>query len=66
MQCGFCSNCGSPLFVRPSAWPELIVITAGTLDNPSLFKPEMGIYASSAQPWDFMNPALPKYSKYRE
>jgi hypothetical protein len=66
MQRGFCPNCGSPMFVRPSAWPGVLVIMAGSLDDPSWFKPEMDIYAPSAQHWDVMNPALRKYAKYRE
>jgi hypothetical protein len=40
-----------------------MVITAGSLDDPSIFKPGMDIYTSSAQPWDQMNSALPKFPK---
>jgi hypothetical protein len=43
--------------------PELISITAGSLDNPSEFEPSMDIYTASAQPWDYMNPDLPKFTK---
>src|SRR5690348_9089931 len=36
---GFCPNCGSRLFsVSPFA-PDLIVLMAPTLDDPSIFKP---------------------------
>ena len=38
-------------------------IYAGTLDDPSIFKPAEDIYTSSAQPWDFMNPQLRKFAK---
>jgi hypothetical protein len=40
-----------------------MVITAGTLDTPSRHKPTMDICAESAQPWDYMNPHLPKIPK---
>ena|SRR5437660_10653054 len=60
---GFCPNCGSRLFGKPDFKPELMVIMAGTLDDPSRHKPTMDIYAESAQPWDYMNPHLPKVPK---
>lgn len=34
---------------------------AASLDNPSEFRPDIDIYTESAQPWDVMNPAMPKY-----
>lgn len=59
---GFCPNCGSRLFSKPSI-PELMGILAGSLDNPSWFQPGMDFYTASAQPWDYMNPDLPKFAK---
>jgi hypothetical protein len=59
---GFCPNCGSWLFSKP-ANPELMGITAGCLDDPSEFQPAMDIYTASAQPWNWMNPDLPKFEK---
>jgi hypothetical protein len=40
-----------------------VAIFAGSLDDPNAFKPEADIYIASAQPWDCMNPALPKFPK---
>ncbi|HEY9649165.1 MAG TPA: hypothetical protein V6C95_00775 [Coleofasciculaceae cyanobacterium] len=40
-----------------------ISIQAGSLDDPSWFKPQADIYVASAQPWDYMNPDLPKFAK---
>jgi hypothetical protein len=60
---GFCTNCGSRLFSMPPFAPDLMVITAGSLDDPSIFKPGMDIYTSSAQPWDHMDSSLPKFPK---
>lgn len=59
---GFCPNCGSRLFSKPPI-PELMGITAGSLDDPSWFRPAMDLYTTSAQPWDYMNPDLPKFAK---
>jgi hypothetical protein len=59
---GFCPNCGARLFSKPPI-PEFLGIMAGSLDDPSEFQPSMDIYTASAQPWDYMNPDLPKYPK---
>ncbi|MBW4537165.1 MAG: GFA family protein [Pleurocapsa minor HA4230-MV1] len=60
---GFCPNCGSRLFSKPPI-PEFMGIMAGSLDNPSWFQPEADLYTASAQPWDYLNPDLPKFAKF--
>jgi hypothetical protein len=37
---GFCPTCGSPLVSNTSAMPGVTTISAGSLDDPSLFKPQ--------------------------
>jgi hypothetical protein len=59
---GFCGKCGSRLFGFPSVAP-FVGIAAGSLDDPSWVHPAFDIYTSSAQPWDHMNPDLPKFPK---
>ena len=34
---GFCPECGASLFGKTSAMPDLAMITAGSLDDPSLY-----------------------------
>jgi hypothetical protein len=60
---GFCPECGARLFGKASAMPDLALITAGSLDDPSQYTPSMDIFTVSAQPWDHMNPALAKFPK---
>ena len=60
----FCGDCGSPLYVQVSTRPEIVGLRVGTLDDPSGFRAEADIFTKSAQPWDHMDPALPKYSAY--
>jgi hypothetical protein len=60
---GFCPECGARLFGKTSAMPELAMIAAGSLDDPSQYQPTMDIFTGSAQPWDHMDPALPKFPK---
>ena len=57
---GFCPNCGSRLFGQ-RAVADFLSIMAGSLDDPSEFRPAMHLYTASAQPWDYMNPDLPKF-----
>jgi hypothetical protein len=59
---GFCPECGSRLFGGASETGQ--GIAASSLDDPSLFKPELHMWASDAQPWDQMDPKLPKFEEY--
>jgi hypothetical protein len=60
----FCGDCGSPLYVQVSTRPGIVGIRVGTLDDPSSFRADADIFVKSAQPWDYMNPALPKFDTY--
>ena len=60
---GFCPNCGARLFGKPQGAPDVAVIMAGSLDDPSWFRPAMDLYTASAQPWDYMRSDLPKFTK---
>ena len=62
---GFCSACGSPLYSKPVARPDMIGIYVGGLDDPSGFKPDVVIFASRGQPWDHLDPALPRLPHMR-
>jgi hypothetical protein len=63
---GFCAECGSRLTGgesddRPTGF---VGVTAGSLDDSSWFRPQMDFFVSDAQPWDQMDPAIPKYPIY--
>ena len=59
---GFCPECGSRLF--GGATDRGQGIAASSLDDPSLFKPQMHMWTSDAQPWDQLDPTLPSFEKY--
>ncbi len=54
----FCGTCGNPMYKTTSAMPGMLVFHAATLDNPALFEPQMLVNASSAQPWDSIDPTV--------
>ncbi len=60
MRRAFCSACGSPVFLMNGARPDFRALYAGSLDDPSWYKPSRDIYVASAQPWDVMHPDLSK------
>jgi hypothetical protein len=51
----------STVFRLVSAGPHLVTVRVGTLDDPSGFRPESAIFVRSMQPWDHIDPALPRY-----
>jgi hypothetical protein len=61
---GFCGACGSPLFSRLSGMTEVVGVRVGNLDDPRQYPPIMDIFVASTQPWDCMDPALPKFPHY--
>ena len=57
---GFCSRCGSSIFSRRAS-AGVIGLTVGSLDDPSLFKPDMHFWVSSKQRWIEITDDLPQY-----
>jgi len=60
---GFCTQCGSPLFVLLESMPDAFLIRAASLDDPHLLKPQMVLYTDRAPAWDHVDPSLPRFAK---
>ena len=58
---GFCPTCGSPVAGKLGARPDLMLLQAASLDDRSLFSPQMNIWTRSAPPWDHLDPKLPSF-----
>jgi hypothetical protein len=54
----FCPTCGSPLFSHVGSSPDLVFIKAGTLDDTSIFTPQVQVWTDSRQHWIDM-PGIP-------
>ena len=59
MRRAFCPACGSPLFLVNGANTAVRVLYAGSVDDPSRYRPSREIYVASAQPWCLLHPDLP-------
>ena len=60
---GFCPTCGSPVYLRFSAMPQIFTVHAASLDDPSRFAPQAVTYRVRALGWDVLDPALPAFDK---
>ena len=60
-QRGFCPKCGSRLTGGESIEKGIIGLLASSLDDPSWFQPSLESFVADAQPWDPLDPSLPKY-----
>ncbi len=59
---GFCPACGCQVAVRLGRMPDILGLQAGSLDDPSVYRPKMDVFTSSAQPWDHMSPDTKKHA----
>jgi hypothetical protein len=62
---GFCPECGSRLTGGEAEHDSKMVgVVAGSLDDPSWFRPAMDIFVADAQPWERGGVGLPQYEAY--
>ena len=59
----FCPTCGTPVYLTFAAMPELLAVHATSLDEPSLFMPQMVTYTIRGHTWDTIDPALASFQR---
>lgn len=59
----FCPTCGTGVYNTNSGMQGLITPFASTLDDPTRFQPGMVVFASSAVPWDHVEPGLHRFER---
>jgi len=59
----FCPRCGTHVFSNSSSRPDLTVVRAGTLSDPSSIRPTMNIWISSAPDWACIDKGLETVEK---
>jgi hypothetical protein len=57
----FCPDCGSPLFTKAEACPDLVFLKAGCLDKPEVINPSKHTWIQCAVPWAYIKEDLPAY-----
>ena len=61
---GFCPHCGSRITGAEDPARGVIAVVASSLDDPGWFEPKLDMFVADAQPWDIMDPKLPKFAQY--
>lgn len=59
----FCEQCGSPVTSAADVRPQVIIVRAGTLDDPKWAQPSMTIWTDSAPTWANIDESLPQCPK---
>ena len=59
----FCAACGTPLFAKNERHPDILHVKAGSLDDTSRFRLRANIWVSSAPPWHYIDPAVPRFPR---
>ena len=57
----FCPTCGSPVYMTFAAMPDAFTVHAGSLDDPSRYKPQAVTYTARGYAWDHLDSALAKF-----
>jgi hypothetical protein len=60
---GFCAKCGCFVLAKGEAMPNMLIVTAGSLDDPSRFVPQLIVYTSRGQTWDKVDPTLMSFAR---
>ena len=60
---GHCPTCGSPVSGESTGMPGFLGIMAGSLDDPSMFKPQAAVFTESGYDWDALTEGLPRFPK---
>lgn len=60
----FCGECGTSLVSLPPAMPDVVVIKAGTMDDPAQFgEPQMAFYCADRQAFHYLPEELPTFDQ---
>lgn len=60
----FCSHCGSPIFSRRDAMPDVVRLRVGTLDTPMPAPPTAHYFVASKAAWYEIHDDLPQFARF--
>ncbi|HTU10283.1 MAG TPA: GFA family protein [Allosphingosinicella sp.] len=61
----FCGECAGRLYTSGDLPGEMIMVQAGSLDDPDAIYPDSVIYLKDAPRWDHFDPDIPKFEAMR-
>jgi hypothetical protein len=56
-----CTNCASPIYGTSEGNPAIVVIRAGSMDDPGKFTPKAVVFVGRGHAWDTVDPELPTF-----
>lgn len=62
---GFCTRCGTPLYMKVNHQPETVDFSVATLDDPDAIRPEFHIFYASRIGWAEAADDLPRHDQFR-
>ena len=61
---GFCSTCGSQIFTKFDAKPDILGLPLGTLDTDPKVAPKRHVFVADKAAWHTITDDLPQYDTY--
>ena len=58
----FCGDCGTHILARPPQFPG-VALKVGTMDDPSIFSPQMAIFTCDAQPFHHIADGVAQFER---
>ena len=59
----FCGQCGTAIGSRSPSRPNSMLIKVGTLDDPSIFRPQAAIFMVDKQHFHHVDESIPQYPR---
>lgn len=59
----FCPTRGAGIYAGNTSMPGMIFVRASTFDDPSIFSPQLAVWAARAPAWDPVTPGIPAFAE---
>ena len=59
----FCPECGTQILSRAPSVPGAVILKVGTLDDPSVFTPQMAIFTVDKQSFHHVPEGMPSFER---
>jgi hypothetical protein len=60
----FCGNCGTQVLTMAPGLAGVMLIKVGTMDDPSMFTPDLAIFTAESQAFHHIADGLPNYAGF--